>query len=99
MADESDEYRDILIDNMVAGYLLAWGLYVFLSDVPRKEIRARFLLMTVVGATLLGIAEFFGVVGVINYQTLLGTQGRIWFDRPGYVHDSELGYRHGGTLS
>ena len=83
-----------LIDNMVAGYLLAWGLYVFLSDVPRKEIRARFILMTVVGATLLGIAEFFGVVGVINYQNLLGTQGRIWFDRPGYVHDSELKYRH-----
>jgi hypothetical protein len=29
-----------LVDNLVAGYLLAWGLYVFLSDVPRKEIRA-----------------------------------------------------------
>lgn len=83
-----------LIDNLVAGYLLAWGLYVFLSNVPRKEIRARFVLMTVVGVSLLGVAELFGVVGLINYQTLLGTQGRAWFDRPGYVHDSELGYRH-----
>jgi hypothetical protein len=35
-----------------------------------------------------------GVIGVINYQALLGTQGRAWFDRPGYVRDPELVYRH-----
>ncbi|MCE3222149.1 MAG: rane protein of unknown function [Nitrospira sp.] len=83
-----------LLDNVIAGYLLAWGLYGFLSDLPRQEIRARFVLMTLVGVALLGAAELLGAVGWINYQTLLGTQGRTWFERPGYVRDPELGYRH-----
>ena len=83
-----------LIDDLIAGYLLAWGFYVFLSDHPRREIRYRFVLMTTVGVVMLGTAELLGAVGIINYQTLLGTQGRAWFDRPGYVRDPELGYRH-----
>jgi hypothetical protein len=83
-----------LLDNLIAGYLLAWGLYGFLSDLPRKEIRARFVLMTVVCGAMWGAAELLGVVGLVDYQVLLGTQGRAWFDRPGYVRDPELGYRH-----
>ncbi len=83
-----------LLDNLVAGYLLAWGLYALLAPVPRKEIRARFVLMTLAGVTVLGLAELCGVAGLINYQSLLSTQGRIWFDRPGNVRDPELGYRH-----
>lgn len=43
---------------------------------------------------MLGAAELLGVAGFINYQVLLGTQGKTWFDRPGYVRDAELGYRH-----
>lgn len=43
-----------LIDNLVAGYLLAWALYAFVSDLPRKEVRARFVLMTLGGVGLLG---------------------------------------------
>ena len=38
-----------LLDNLIAGYLLAWGMYAILSDLPRKEIRIRFVLMTVAG--------------------------------------------------
>ena len=83
-----------LLDDLIAGYLLAWALYAFLSDLPRKEIRARFVLMTLVSVTMLGAAELPGALGLINYQTLLGTQGRTWFDRPGYVQDPELIYRH-----
>lgn len=82
-----------LVDDLVAGYLLMWGLYAFLSNLPRKEIRARFVLMTLSGIAVLGTAELLGVVGVLNYQTLFGSHGREWFDRSGYVRDPELGYR------
>lgn len=71
-----------------------WGLYGFLSDLPRKEIRARFVLTSLVSVFMLGAAELLGVAGFINYQVLLGTQGKTWFDRPGYVRAAELGYRH-----
>ncbi len=83
-----------LLDNLVAGYLLAWGLYSFLSTLPREEIRARFVLMTLVPVAMIGGAELVGVAGLVDYQALLGTQGRAWFDRAGYVPDPELGYRH-----
>ena len=49
-----------LLDNLIAGYLLAWGLYGFLSDLPRREIRVRFVLMTLAGVVLLGLAELLG---------------------------------------
>ena len=64
-----------LLDNLVAGYLLAWGSYTLLSNVPRKEIQARFVLMTLAGVTMLGIAELFGMTGLINYQTLWARRG------------------------
>ena len=83
-----------LLGNLIAGYLLAWGLYGILSSLPRKEIRFRFVLMTGVGVVILAIAELLGAVGLIDYQALLGTPGRTWFDRAGYVRDPELGYRH-----
>jgi len=82
-----------LVDNLIAGYLLCWGLYALLSDLPRKEIQGRFVLMTLCGIMVLGTAELLGVVGLLNYQTLFGTHGREWFDRSGYVRDPELGYR------
>ncbi len=82
-----------LVDNLIAGYLLCWGLYALLSDLPRKEIQGRFVLMTLCGIIVLGTAELLGVAGLLNYQTLFGTQGREWFDRSGYVRDPELGYR------
>ncbi len=83
-----------LIDNLVASYLLAWALYVFVSDLPRKEIRARFVLMTLVGAAVLGLVELPGALGIVNYQALVGNSGRTWWDRPGYVPDPQLVYRH-----
>ena len=82
-----------LVDNLIAGYLLSWGLYAFLSDLPRREIQGRFILMTLCGIVVLGTAELLGVTGLVNYQMLFGTQGREWFDRSGYVRDPELGYR------
>lgn len=82
-----------LVDDLVAGYLVVWGLYALLSSLPRKEIRARFVLMTLSGMAILGVAELVGLVGLLNYQTLFGTHGREWFDRSGYVRDRELGYR------
>lgn len=82
-----------LVDNLVAGYLLCWGLYALFSDLPRKEIQGRFVLMTLCGIVVLGSAELLAVAGLLNYQTLFGTPGREWFDRSGYVRDPELGYR------
>lgn len=46
------------------------GLYALLSNLPRKEIRARFVLVTLSVIVMLGIAELAGVVGLLNYQTL-----------------------------
>ena len=36
-----------LVDNLVAGYLMAWGLYAMLSEVPRAKLGKRFILTTV----------------------------------------------------
>lgn len=83
-----------LIDAILATYFLAWGLYAFLSGLPRKEVQARFVLMTVTWATVLGAAEMLGVLGLVNYQWLLGGPERGLWDRPGFVRDPELLYRH-----
>ena len=83
-----------LIEKLMTGYILAWGLYAFLSGLPRKEIRARFVLLTLVGVLTLATAEIPGAFGIINYQSLLGAPGREWFDRQGYVRDPDLLYRH-----
>ncbi len=84
-----------LFDNLVAGYLMAWGLYSMLSDLSRVEIGKRFILMTfslglcvllaetVVLFRLVDYREFFG--GFDSHHAL-GTAGR-QFDR-------ELLWRH-----
>ena len=77
-----------LIEKLMTGYMLAWGLYAFLSGLPRKEIRARFVLLTLVGVLTLATAEIPGAFGIINYQSLLGAPGREWFDRQGYARPS-----------
>ncbi|WHZ22761.1 MAG: hypothetical protein OJF47_001873 [Nitrospira sp.] len=83
-----------LIDNIVAGYFLVWGLYAFLSSLPKKEVRARFVLMTVACVLVLGAAEIPAILSLVNYQVLLGGPERGLWDRPGYVRDPDLRYRH-----
>lgn len=40
------------------------------------------------------MTEILGMLGVVNYQVLLGTPGRTWWERPGFMRDAELIYRH-----
>lgn len=83
-----------LIDDIVATYFLAWGLYAFMSGLPRREVQSRFALMTLTGVVVLGSAEMLGVLGLVNYQWLLGGPERGLWDRAGFVRDPELLYRH-----
>ncbi len=52
--------------------------------------------MTLVGSSMLGMAELLGVAGLINYQTLLGTQGRPGFIVPAMcaMPSLDIGMRH-----
>lgn len=84
-----------LIGNLIAGYLLAWGLYAMLSNLPRKEIGKRFIVMTMtIGACFL-LAEATAVLRFVDYRAVFGT-----FERhnvlsgAGRVFDRELLWLH-----
>ncbi len=62
-----------LINNLIAGYLLAWGLYAMLSNLSRKEIGKRFIVMTMtIGACFL-LAEATAVLRFVDYRAVFGT--------------------------
>ena len=84
-----------LMDNLIAGYLLAWGLYAMLSNLPRKEIGTRFIVMTMTIGACFMLAEATAVFRFIDYRAVFGT-----FDRQnslagaGRVFDRELLWLH-----
>ena len=83
-----------LIDNLVAAYFLSWGLYAFLSNLPRREICARFVLASLVVVLTWGLAEMIGVIGLLDYRALFAvSDGRLQW-QAGYLPDDELLYRH-----
>ena len=62
-----------LVDNLVGGYLMAWGLYAMLSDLSRAELGKRFILTTGTIACCFVIAESMVVLGVLDYRSVFGT--------------------------
>ena len=93
-----------LVDNLVAGYLMAWGLYAMLSDLSRAELGRRFILMTVAiascfviaeGAVLLGLADYRSAFGTIDMKHALSVAGRrhdpelIWMHDPYYEFEAD----------
>jgi hypothetical protein len=85
-----------LVDNLVAGYLMAWGLYAMLSDVPRAELGKRFILTTVSilscfliaeGTVLVGAADYRSVFGPSDLKHALDVAGRRFDPELVWVHD------------
>ena len=79
-----------LFDDLIAVYLLLWGAYAFLSDLPRAEIRQRFTLMTAAVLVGLGCLEIPAAVGWVDYRVLLPSATVELWTKPGYVQDREL---------
>ncbi|MBI4002284.1 MAG: hypothetical protein HY348_10930 [Nitrospira defluvii] len=80
-----------LIDNLMAGYFLAWGLYVFLSEESRAEVRNRFLLTTAMLAMTLLSFEFWGATGLVDYRKVFRSYyPASTLQSPGYEYDPEL---------
>ncbi|HEX2055900.1 MAG TPA: hypothetical protein VHF07_05370, partial [Nitrospiraceae bacterium] len=62
-----------LLTNLVAGYLMAWGLYAMLSDLSRPELGKRFILTTLSIVTCFVIAESVVLFGLVDYRAVFGT--------------------------
>jgi ABC-type uncharacterized transport system permease subunit len=62
-----------LVDNLVAGYLMAWGLFAMLSDLSRAELGKRFILTTATIVSCFVIAESAVVLGMVDYRSVFGT--------------------------
>lgn len=93
-----------LVDNLVAGYFMAWGLYAMLSDVPRTELGKRFILTTVSilscfliaeGTVLVGAADYRAVFGTFHLRHALDVAGRrfdpelVWVREPYYEFEAD----------
>ncbi len=93
-----------LLDNLVAGYLITWGLYGMLSNLPRAEVGKRFILTTLTigfcfllaeGATLVRLVDYRGIFGTFDSRNALGSVGRrfdaelIWQYEPYYSFEAD----------
>jgi hypothetical protein len=78
------------IDNVLAAYVFSWALYTFLSDLPRRELRRRFLLMTGSIALCTICLELPAMLGVLDYREVFSAQSSDLWTRPGYVVDPDL---------
>lgn len=79
-----------LFDDLIAVYLVIWGVYAFLSDHSRVEIRHRFTLTTVTLLLCLGCLEAPAVLGWLDYRDLLPSPTVELWAKPGYAQDQEL---------
>ncbi|WP_172834343.1 alginate O-acetyltransferase AlgX-related protein [Nitrospira japonica] len=84
-----------LADNLIAMYLVTWGLYGMTSRVSRQEVRSRFVTVTVTLLLCLAALEIPAVLRLVNYQDLFSTPGSPnWWNIPQYVEDPELVWIH-----
>ncbi|HET9961385.1 MAG TPA: hypothetical protein VFQ34_03520, partial [Nitrospiraceae bacterium] len=79
-----------LVGHVVALYLISWGLYTLLSDLPRAEIRTRFVLIT--GSLLIttGLLEIPSAVGLLDYREIVPPRTTELWTKPEYLVDQEL---------
>jgi hypothetical protein len=79
-----------LIGDLIALYLITWGLYMFLSDLPRLELRKRFILMTGMLIVLMALFEGPAALGLLDYREILPVRTTDLWAKPGYDLDQEL---------
>ncbi|WP_447599085.1 alginate O-acetyltransferase AlgX-related protein [Nitrospira sp. Nam80] len=92
-----------LLDNVIALYLITWGLYGLLSNLPRSEIGKRFILTSLTiglcvvlaeGAAMIRLVDFRGVFGTFEAKNALGSVGRrfdselLWKYEPYYSFEA-----------
>jgi hypothetical protein len=92
-----------LLDNVIACYLITWGLYGMLSSLPRAELGKRFILTTLTigfcfvmaeGAAFIRFVDFRGVFGSFDANNALGSVGRrfdselLWQYEPYYSFEA-----------
>lgn len=84
-----------LADNLIAMYLVTWGLYGMTSRISRQEVRSRFVMVTVTLLLCLAALEVPAVLRLVDYQEIFGTPGSPnWWNIPQYVEDAELVWIH-----
>ncbi len=88
-----------LADNLVAAYLISWGLYAVLLNIPRVEFVKRFILLTSTVACILLLLEAPVWMGLVDYRRIFSiTSGFETWDKPGFVADDELLWIHSPYL-
>lgn len=84
-----------LLDNLIAGYLIAWGLYGLLTEVPRAEVGKRFVLTTLSIALCLALVESTVLLRLVDFRNVFGTfESQNALSSAGRRFDSELLWRH-----
>lgn len=71
-----------LLVNLIASYFLLWGLISVLFTAPRRELYARFTLMSVSLGLILGLVETLALSGLVDFERLLDTKMTCHFDPP-----------------
>lgn len=89
----ASEYH--LADKIIAAYFLSWGLYTFLSKVPRHEVQKRFLSTTMTFIVCIGLIEAPAAIRLVDYREIFSSPGYpSWWNAPGYIEDEELVWIH-----
>ena len=84
-----------LADNLIAAYLIAWGLFAFLSSIPRVEVAKRFALLTTTIGFFLLLLEAPAWLGLLDYRQIFSiTEGFDTWDKPGFVSADEVLWLH-----
>ena len=84
-----------LADNLIAAYLIAWGVFAFLSSIPRFEFAKRFVLLTMTIVCLLVLLEAPAWMGLLDYRQIFSiTEGFDTWDKPGFVAADEVLWLH-----
>jgi len=84
-----------LADNLIATYLVTWGLYGMTSRISRQEVSMRFVTVTVTLLSCLAALEIPAALRLVDYQEIFSTPGSPnWWNIPQYVEDPELVWIH-----
>ncbi|MBA5865210.1 MAG: PAS domain-containing protein [Nitrospira sp. CR1.3] len=79
-----------LFSVLAASYLMAWGGYALFSAVPRDEIRAQFVLMTISLGVALILAELPAWMKLIDYRQVFAVTSFLPWEQPDHLPDREL---------